>query len=76
MTLPWKSGRAISIGECMVELARGDDQRFGLGYGGDTFNTAVYLARAGVAVAYATAVGDDPSAGSGRQSAKPLVPIS
>ncbi len=60
MTLPWKSGRAISIGECMVELARGDDQRFGLGYGGDTFNTAVYLARAGVAVAYATAVGDDP----------------
>jgi len=60
MTLLWKSGRAICVGECMVELARGDDQRFGLGYGGDTFNTAVYLARAGVAVAYATAVGDDP----------------
>jgi len=60
MTFPWKSGRAICVGECMVELARGDDQRFGLGYGGDTFNTAVYLSRAGVAVAYATAVGDDP----------------
>lgn len=44
----------------MVELARGADQRFGLGYGGDTFNTAVYLARAGVDVAYATALGDDP----------------
>ena len=27
-------------------------------FGGDTFNTAVYLARAGVEVAYATALGD------------------
>jgi 2-dehydro-3-deoxygluconokinase len=50
----------ISIGECMVELARGADDRFGLAYGGDTFNTAVYLARAGLDVAYATALGDDP----------------
>jgi 2-dehydro-3-deoxygluconokinase len=52
-------GRIISIGECMVELARGGDDRFGLAYGGDTFNTAVYLARSGVEVAYATALGDD-----------------
>lgn len=44
----------------MVELARGSDQRFGLAYGGDTFNTAVYLARAGEEVSYATALGDDP----------------
>lgn len=50
----------VSIGECMVELARGPDGRFGLAYGGDTFNMAVYLARAGVAVSYATALGDDP----------------
>jgi 2-dehydro-3-deoxygluconokinase len=50
----------VSIGECMVELARGSDGRFGLAYGGDTFNTAVYLARAGLAVHYATALGDDP----------------
>jgi 2-dehydro-3-deoxygluconokinase len=50
----------ISIGECMVEMARGDDGRFGLGYGGDTFNTAIYLARAGISVAYATLLGDDP----------------
>lgn len=50
----------VSIGECMVELARGADGRFGLAYGGDTFNTAVYLARAGEAVSYATALGDDP----------------
>ena len=52
--------RVVSIGECMVELSRGDDGRFGLAYGGDTFNTAVYLARAGVPVAYATKLGDDP----------------
>ena len=52
--------RVICIGECMVELARGDDGRFGLGFGGDTYNTAIYLKRAGVSVAYATLVGDDP----------------
>lgn len=50
----------IAIGECMVELSRGGDDRFGLAYGGDTFNTAVYMARCGLDVAYATAVGDDP----------------
>lgn len=44
----------------MVELARGSDGRFGLAVGGDTFNTAVYLARAGVETAYVTALGDDP----------------
>jgi 2-dehydro-3-deoxygluconokinase len=43
----------------MVELARGADGRFGLAYGGDTFNTAVYLARSGADVAYMTALGDD-----------------
>lgn len=52
--------QAVSVGECMVELARGDDNRFGLAYGGDTFNTAVYLARAGFDVGYATALGEDP----------------
>lgn len=54
------TGRVVSIGECMVELSRGTDGRFGLAYGGDTFNTAAYMARAGVEVAYATALGDDP----------------
>lgn len=53
------NNQVVAIGEVMVELARGDDGRFGLAVGGDTFNTAVYLARAGVAVAYATALGDD-----------------
>ena len=52
--------RVISIGECMVELARGSDGRFGLGFGGDTYNTAVYLARLGIPTAYATQLGDDP----------------
>jgi len=51
--------RIISIGEVMIEMARGHDGRFAMGCGGDTFNTAVYLARAGIDVAYATALGDD-----------------
>jgi 2-dehydro-3-deoxygluconokinase len=50
----------VSVGEVMVELARGGDGRFAIGCGGDTFNTAVYLARAGVDAAFATALGDDP----------------
>ena len=52
--------RIVCVGEVMVELAHGSDGRYGLAYGGDTFNTAVYLARAGGGVAYATALGDDP----------------
>lgn len=43
----------------MLELARkGEDWR--LGYGGDTLNTAIHLARAGHDVAYFTAIGSDP----------------
>jgi 2-dehydro-3-deoxygluconokinase len=52
--------RAISVGEATVELARGGDGRFSLASGGDAFNTAIYLARAGVPAAFATALGDDP----------------
>ncbi|MFZ5691847.1 MAG: sugar kinase [Pseudomonadota bacterium] len=51
--------RIVSIGEVMIEMARGQDGRFSQGCGGDTFNTAVYLARRGLPVAYATALGDD-----------------
>ena len=50
----------VAIGEVLIELSRGKDGRFGLSCDGDTFNTAVYLARAGIKVAYATALGDDP----------------
>jgi len=52
--------RAVCVGEVLIELARGTDGRFALSCGGDTFNTAVYLARAGINVAFATALGDDP----------------
>lgn len=52
-------GRAVCIGEVMVELAREADGRYARRFGGDTFNTAVYLARSGAASAYATALGDD-----------------
>jgi 2-dehydro-3-deoxygluconokinase len=52
--------RVVAIGEVMIEMARGNDGRYGTACGGDTFNTAVYLARAGIEVAYATALGDDP----------------
>lgn len=53
------------IGECMLEvssLASDANQQTlpsVLSYGGDTLNTAVYLARLGVEVDYVTALGDD-----------------
>jgi 2-dehydro-3-deoxygluconokinase len=50
---------AVCVGEVLIELARGSDGRFSLSCGGDTFNTAVYLARAGIEAAFATALGDD-----------------
>jgi 2-dehydro-3-deoxygluconokinase len=51
--------RIISVGEVMIEMSRQNDGRFAVACGGDTFNTAVYLARAGLDVGYATALGDD-----------------
>jgi len=48
-----------AIGECMVELSPRPGGLFGLGFGGDTLNTAVYLARLGTRVDYITALGDD-----------------
>jgi 2-dehydro-3-deoxygluconokinase len=50
----------ICVGEVLIELARGHDARFGLSCNGDTFNTAIYLARAGIRTGFATALGDDP----------------
>jgi 2-dehydro-3-deoxygluconokinase len=47
------------IGECMVELSEQSDGSLARGFGGDTLNTALYLARLGVAVDYVTALGDD-----------------
>src|SRR5579863_5270555 len=54
-----QKSRAVCVGEVLIEMARGADGRFALSCGGDTFNTAVYLARAGLDVAFATALGDD-----------------
>jgi len=51
---------AACIGECMVELKQAGNGLYSRGYGGDTLNTAVYLARLGVAVDYITALGEDP----------------
>jgi 2-dehydro-3-deoxygluconokinase len=52
----------VAIGECMGELSLAHSDKGGpgsaqLGYAGDTFNTAVYLARLGLKVSYASAVG-------------------
>jgi 2-dehydro-3-deoxygluconokinase len=55
-----RKGRTICVGEVLIELKRGGDGRFALSCGGDTFNTAIYLARAGIDVGFATVVGDDP----------------
>jgi 2-dehydro-3-deoxygluconokinase len=52
--------RSICIGEASVELARGADGRFTLQCSGDTFNTTIYLARAGIPTSFASALGDDP----------------
>jgi 2-dehydro-3-deoxygluconokinase len=43
----------------MIEVADLGDGRAQLGFGGDTLNTALYLARLGVQVDYHTALGDD-----------------
>jgi 2-dehydro-3-deoxygluconokinase len=45
------------LGECMVELSPEGEGLHRMGFAGDTFNTAVYMARLGDAVAYCTALG-------------------
>jgi 2-dehydro-3-deoxygluconokinase len=52
--------RFVAIGECMLELSSGDDGRWRMGMGGDTFNTVAHLARLGADVGYLTSIGDDP----------------
>jgi len=65
MTVAKRAIRRIAcLGEVMIELVARPDGAARLGVAGDTFNTAVYLARglrdAGVEVAYVTALGRDP----------------
>ena len=52
--------RVACIGECMIELKQAPGGLYSRGFGGDTLNTAVYLARLGIGVDYITALGDDP----------------
>jgi 2-dehydro-3-deoxygluconokinase len=47
------------LGECMVELSLTAGGLFSRSFGGDTLNTALYLARLGVDSAFVTALGDD-----------------
>ena len=52
--------RVASLGECMIELVERPDGTLTRGFGGDTLNTALYLARLGVPTKYVTALGTDP----------------
>ncbi len=55
-----QSGSTVAcLGECMVELRTRPDGLLSRAFGGDTLNTAVYLARLGVRTEYVTALGDD-----------------
>jgi 2-dehydro-3-deoxygluconokinase len=50
----------VCAGECMLELSGGVGASARLALGGDTFNTALYLARLGLAPSYLTGLGTDP----------------
>lgn len=55
--------RLLAIGEVMAEIRTAGDGGFAMGFAGDTYNTAVYAARAlgtDGAVAYLTRVGAEP----------------
>ncbi len=62
------TSRVACVGECMIELSQCAPElgkaTLSLAFGGDTLNTAVYLARINarkqVVVDYITALGDDP----------------
>lgn len=54
--------RFAAIGECMLEMSQTEGSHYHMGFGGDTLNVALYLARAAqeqVDVQYVTALGDD-----------------
>lgn len=58
--MTWTRKRIVLIGEGMLELSRRGEDGWQVGYGGDTLNTAIHIARTGHDVAYLTAVGCDP----------------
>jgi len=61
------SARIVCLGEGMVELSP-HQGRWNVHYGGDTLNVALHLTRLGLDVAYLTALGSDPFAGTMRQA--------
>jgi len=57
--------KIAALGEVMVELAPqaaqpGGAPLYAQGFAGDTYNTAIYMARSGVRTGYVTLLGDDP----------------
>jgi 2-dehydro-3-deoxygluconokinase len=48
-----------ALGEVMIELAPAPGQLKQLAYAGDTYNTAIYLARLGIPTQYVTRLGSD-----------------
>ncbi len=58
------ANRVAAVGECMIELSETRGAAPRRAFGGDTLNTAIYLARClkgtDFAVDYVTALGDDP----------------
>lgn len=50
----------MAVGEAMLELTANGPECWRLGVGGDSYNSAVYLARLGVETGYLTAIGSDP----------------
>ncbi|WP_433467706.1 sugar kinase [Spirillospora sp. CA-128828] len=67
-----RPARIALIGECMIELSHVARDRLAVGYAGDAFNVAAYLARSaapGTAdVQFVTLVGDDPYSTEMRES--------
>jgi len=55
-----EESRIAIIGEAMLELSQDPAGNAKLAYGGDTLNTATYMARLGASVDYITALGVDP----------------
>lgn len=63
MSVDIRQSGFAALGECMLELSepsdRTDATQLQMGFGGDTLNTALYVARLGVPSSYVTALGDD-----------------
>ena len=68
--------KLLAIGEVMAEIRQDQAAGFAVGFAGDTYNTAVYFARAHAAegsVSYLTAIGTDPLSQAFRQAAACLL---